>query len=34
MLYYLYFLNSHWGPFNVFRYVTFRAMAAALTALV
>jgi len=33
MLYYLYFLSSHWGPFNVFRYETFRAMAAALTAL-
>jgi phospho-N-acetylmuramoyl-pentapeptide-transferase len=33
MLYYLYFLSSHWGPLNVFRYETFRAMAAALTAL-
>jgi phospho-N-acetylmuramoyl-pentapeptide-transferase len=33
MLYYLYLLDSHWGPFNVFRYETFRAMAAALTAL-
>jgi phospho-N-acetylmuramoyl-pentapeptide-transferase len=33
MLYYLYYLDSHWGPFNVFRYETFRAMAAALTAL-
>jgi len=33
MLYYLYYLSSHWGPFNVFRYETFRAMAAALTAL-
>jgi phospho-N-acetylmuramoyl-pentapeptide-transferase len=33
MLYYLYFFSSHWGPFNVFRYETFRAMAAALTAL-
>jgi len=32
MLYYLYFLSSHWGPLNVFRYETFRAMAAALTA--
>jgi phospho-N-acetylmuramoyl-pentapeptide-transferase len=32
MLYYLYFLSAHWGPFNVFRYETFRAMAAALTA--
>ena len=33
MLYYLYYLSAHWGPFNVFRYETFRAMAAALTAL-
>jgi phospho-N-acetylmuramoyl-pentapeptide-transferase len=33
MLYYLYYLSPHWGPFNVFRYETFRAMAAALTAL-
>ena len=33
MLYYLYYFSSHWGPFNVFRYETFRAMAAALTAL-
>jgi phospho-N-acetylmuramoyl-pentapeptide-transferase len=33
MLYYLYYLSGHWGPFNVFRYETFRAMAAALTAL-
>jgi phospho-N-acetylmuramoyl-pentapeptide-transferase len=33
MLYYLYYLDSHWGPLNVFRYETFRAMAAALTAL-
>ena len=33
MLYYLYFLSGHWGPLNVFRYETFRAMAAALTAL-
>jgi phospho-N-acetylmuramoyl-pentapeptide-transferase len=33
MLYYLYYLSSHWGPLNVFRYETFRAMAAALTAL-
>jgi phospho-N-acetylmuramoyl-pentapeptide-transferase len=33
MLYYLYYLAPHWGPFNVFRYETFRAMAAALTAL-
>ena len=32
MLYYLYFLSGHWGPLNVFRYETFRAMAAALTA--
>jgi len=32
MLYYLYFFSSHWGPLNVFRYETFRAMAAALTA--
>ena len=33
MLYYLYYLSAHWGPLNVFRYETFRAMAAALTAL-
>jgi phospho-N-acetylmuramoyl-pentapeptide-transferase len=33
MFYYLYYLSPHWGPFNVFRYETFRAMAAALTAL-
>jgi phospho-N-acetylmuramoyl-pentapeptide-transferase len=33
MLYYLSFLSAHWGPLNVFRYETFRAMAAALTAL-
>jgi phospho-N-acetylmuramoyl-pentapeptide-transferase len=32
MLYYLYYLSFHWGPLNVFRYETFRAMAAALTA--
>jgi phospho-N-acetylmuramoyl-pentapeptide-transferase len=32
MLYYLYYLSAHWGPLNVFRYETFRAMAAALTA--
>ncbi|MCE0485215.1 MAG: phospho-N-acetylmuramoyl-pentapeptide-transferase [Methylacidiphilales bacterium] len=33
MLFYLYYLSSHWSPLNVFRYETFRAMAAALTAL-
>jgi phospho-N-acetylmuramoyl-pentapeptide-transferase len=33
MLYYLSLLSAHWGPLNVFRYETFRAMAAALTAL-
>jgi phospho-N-acetylmuramoyl-pentapeptide-transferase len=33
MMYYLYHLASYWGPFNVFRYETFRALAAALTAL-
>jgi phospho-N-acetylmuramoyl-pentapeptide-transferase len=33
MLYYLYYFSAHWGPLNVFRYETFRAMAAALTAL-
>jgi phospho-N-acetylmuramoyl-pentapeptide-transferase len=33
MLYYLYYFSAHWGPFNVFRYETFRAMAAALTSL-
>ncbi len=33
MLYYLYYFSSHWGPLNVFRYETFRAMSAALTAL-
>jgi phospho-N-acetylmuramoyl-pentapeptide-transferase len=32
MLYYLYYFSADWGPFNVFRYETFRAMAAALTA--
>jgi len=32
MLYYLYYFSAHWGPLNVFRYETFRAMAAALTA--
>jgi phospho-N-acetylmuramoyl-pentapeptide-transferase len=32
MLYYLYYFSSHWGPLNVFRYETFRAMAAAMTA--
>jgi phospho-N-acetylmuramoyl-pentapeptide-transferase len=34
MLYYLYFLSAHWGPLNVFRYETFRAMAATLTSFV
>jgi phospho-N-acetylmuramoyl-pentapeptide-transferase len=33
MLYYLYYFSPDWGPLNVFRYETFRAMAAALTAL-
>ena len=33
MFYYFYFLSAHWGPLNVFRYETFRAMAAALTSL-
>jgi phospho-N-acetylmuramoyl-pentapeptide-transferase len=33
MLYYLYYLSPHWGPLNVFRYETFRAMAGSLTAL-
>jgi phospho-N-acetylmuramoyl-pentapeptide-transferase len=33
MLYYLYYFSAHWGPLNVFRYETFRAMAAALTSL-
>jgi phospho-N-acetylmuramoyl-pentapeptide-transferase len=33
MLFYLYHLSSEFGGFNVFRYETFRAMAAALTAL-
>jgi phospho-N-acetylmuramoyl-pentapeptide-transferase len=33
MLYYLSHFAPQWGPFNVFRYETFRAMAAALTAL-
>jgi len=33
MLYYLYHLSSHWEPLNVFRYESFRAMAAALTSL-
>jgi phospho-N-acetylmuramoyl-pentapeptide-transferase len=34
MLYYLYYFSSDWGPLNVFRYETFRAMAAALTSFV
>src|SRR6187402_285972 len=34
MLYYLYHFSSDFSGFNVFRYETFRAMAAALTALV
>ena len=34
MLYYLSLFSAHWGPFNVFRYETFRATAAALTAFV
>jgi phospho-N-acetylmuramoyl-pentapeptide-transferase len=33
MLYYLSYFSVHWGPLNVFRYETFRAMAAALTSL-
>jgi phospho-N-acetylmuramoyl-pentapeptide-transferase len=33
MLYYLYHFSSLFGPLNVFRYETFRAMAAALTSL-
>jgi phospho-N-acetylmuramoyl-pentapeptide-transferase len=33
MFYYLSTLSGHWGPLNVFRYETFRAMSAALTAL-
>ena len=33
MLYYLYHLSSRWEPLNVFRYESFRAMAAALTSL-
>jgi phospho-N-acetylmuramoyl-pentapeptide-transferase len=33
MLYYLSYYSYHWGPLNVFRYETFRAMAAALTSL-
>jgi phospho-N-acetylmuramoyl-pentapeptide-transferase len=33
MLYYLYHYSSYFGPLNVFRYETFRAMAAALTSL-
>ena len=34
MLYYLSHFSAWWGPLNVFRYETFRAMAAALTSLV
>src|SRR5271154_7361618 len=34
MLYYLSLFSAHWGPLNVFRYETFRAMAAALTSFV
>lgn len=33
MLYYLFFLRSEISPLNVFRYITFRAMGAAVTAL-
>jgi phospho-N-acetylmuramoyl-pentapeptide-transferase len=33
MLYYLSHFSTWWGPLNVFRYETFRAVAAALTAL-
>ncbi|MDD4932667.1 MAG: phospho-N-acetylmuramoyl-pentapeptide-transferase, partial [Methylacidiphilaceae bacterium] len=33
MLYYLHLLSGHFIGFNVFRYITFRSVAAALTAL-
>jgi phospho-N-acetylmuramoyl-pentapeptide-transferase len=32
MMYYLHQLSPHFGPFNVFSYITFRAIAAAVTA--
>jgi len=31
MMYYLHEWSNHWGAFNVFQYITFRAMSAALT---
>ena len=31
MMYYLHTLSNQWGAFNVFQYITFRAMSAALT---
>ena len=31
MMYYIHFLSNQWGAFNVFQYITFRAMSAALT---
>lgn len=34
MLYYLHYLSGYFGGFNVFRYITFRAAAATLTALI
>ena len=32
MMFYLHNLSGYWGAFNVFQYITFRAMSAALTA--
>ncbi|MCC7518190.1 MAG: phospho-N-acetylmuramoyl-pentapeptide-transferase [Verrucomicrobiae bacterium] len=34
MLYYLHFLSAEWSPLRIFRYITFRALMAAITALV
>ena len=34
MLYYLHFFSAEWSPLRVFRYISFRAMMAALTAMV
>lgn len=34
MLYYLHLLSAEWSPLRLFRYITFRALMAALTALV
>src|ERR1043166_276241 len=33
MFYYLHYLSDWWGPLNLFRYITFRAVMAAVTAM-